>query len=80
MRENLTFSALMRLPHTMSTRNKSMRVEQVIGQVSYSLKCGFALLLFMYYLVPNRRGGLKNFQDLINVTHLRQSNIAKSIA
>ena len=33
VRENLTFSALMRLPKTMSIKNKLMRVEQVIGQV-----------------------------------------------
>lgn len=49
VRENLTFSAIMRLPKTMSTRNKLMRVEQVIGQV-----CMVFVILSTYFFPPMR--------------------------
>ena len=34
VRQNLTFSAMMRLPRTMSVEDKMWRVEQVLGQVN----------------------------------------------
>ena len=44
VRQNLTYSAMMRLPMKMKVRDKMWRVEQVLGQVSFNFDlCALSL-------------------------------------